>query len=313
MAKVKKCNVCECKATFSTVKAAWEHYSSVHVKRHYICLVCLDEHENMTTFNRHWQIIHKNIPDMEKYTRFIEMVRPKKKKKTKIESEVIFFSLVTFSVVSQTSFYRNYLRKLQQLLHHNPADSSTSSFESPTPIISTQSLGEPSRRTDALFATTNRRIGILGEYDAYMEYYNYVKQGFNCHICRKFGLKKRFSSRQSLLSHLRNSHNRVRFPRTPDFSPSIQSFRKRLLLKFKAMTCLICNRNYQSRERLKAHIRDEHQIEIQCCSHPLCTEAFVSETNLERHVRNQHRQTNVCMVFPEENDISLKIIEIINN
>lgn len=75
MAKVIKCNICGVK--FPTFEAAWDHYIEVHVKKNFICSLCLEEFGDMYPFVLHWGNAHKNALNMKFYTRLIEMVSSK--------------------------------------------------------------------------------------------------------------------------------------------------------------------------------------------------------------------------------------------
>lgn len=72
-----KCNICQ--AAFSNMDAIWKHYNDVHIKEQYICRRCPEEFTDKVTFNAHWLAEHKDVPNMESFTRNIEMVRSNRK------------------------------------------------------------------------------------------------------------------------------------------------------------------------------------------------------------------------------------------
>lgn len=72
---IKMCNFC--KATFSTMDIAWQHYTDVHVKKQYVCSICPFEYSDLVSFNTHWISEHKDVPNMKYFTRNIEEVSSK--------------------------------------------------------------------------------------------------------------------------------------------------------------------------------------------------------------------------------------------
>lgn len=164
--------------------------------------------------------------------------------------------------------------------------------------IPTQSLSEAVRKALASLETSRAKKPI-SEYEAFMEYYNNIKVGFCCKICRK-----RYSSRQTLINHLRITHGRRRFPKIPSYTPRIQSFQRKLISKFKELTCSICDDKFLFQQQLKMHILGKHGIEIHCCIVPWCTESFAFKSYLENHLRS-HK--GVCIYMNSNNNIWLPL------
>lgn len=73
MSHGKKCNICS--AIFYNMDAAWKHYTDVHIKKQYVCSRCPEEYSELISFNSHWLIAHNDVPNMNYFTRNIEMVR----------------------------------------------------------------------------------------------------------------------------------------------------------------------------------------------------------------------------------------------
>lgn len=295
MAKVIKCNICG--VTFPTFEAAWDHYIEVHVKKNFICSMCLEEFGDMHSFVSHWINIHRNANNMKSYTRFVEMVSYKCRCHVQSGIFIIIFVVYFISPESQCGPSNKCSPKLfTEITADIPVKlersaDSTCRSESSSSKNSTQLLSEAVKKA-LTSLRKSRGKKPMSEYENFMEYYNHIKVGFCCKICRK-----RYLSRQTLINHLQIVHGRRRFPNIPSYTPRIHSFQRKLISKFKGITCSICDGKFHFQQQLKMHILEEHGIEIHCCFYPRCTESFAFKSYLEKHLKSHEIVCILCILI----------------
>lgn len=114
------------------------------------------------------------------------------------------------------------------------------------------------------------------EYENFIKYYRRVKDGhFQCPVC-----DNQLANRQSLFSHFETMHADHKLP---NYYKPHQSFHRRLITKYKAKSCAVCNADYSSLVKLKTHISNRHEIDIYDCKRESCPYTTVYRINLEKH------------------------------
>lgn len=115
-----------------------------------------------------------------------------------------------------------------------------------------------------------------------LDYYKRLQTGnFECHVCGS-----RLANRQCLIGHMDALHPGRNLPSY--IRPVDKVIPRRIISKFMAKNCFVCDFDYPSHDELKLHFAKDHGIDIHTCSQPSCNRSFLHKKKLEDHETEAH-------------------------